>query len=137
MGAAGSANSLPRVTIALTKGPISMATIRHPVTWANLLNSTKNGGKIGALGIAWYTAEDYARARAIMADGDAMPLTQDEWQHRIAKTEQDLIAQGHKVFRVIIDPRTFPGWCDVRGLDLNAKARTAFAAEEAARQIGL
>ena len=114
-----------------------MATIRRPGTGANHLQPTATGGKISAVGIPWYAPEDYAAARAIMADRESRPLTYEDWLHRILQTEREQIAQGHTVLRIIIDPRKFPGWCAIRGLSLDTKARAAFAAEEAARQIGL
>jgi hypothetical protein len=107
--------------------------------------STKNGplgamdaslrGKVHLLGISWYEAADYAAARAIMTD-DVLPATFAEWLQKASGGERSMQEQGFRTIRAVIDPRTFPGWCARNGFaKIDAKARTAFAAEYAARQV--
>lgn len=85
--------------------------------------------------MAWYDEADDPAIRAMMNDRDRLPLTWGEWHQRARKGEQDLIAKGLRVIRVVIQPQPFAAWCALRGLDIDAQARTRFAAEEAARQL--
>jgi hypothetical protein len=88
--------------------------------------------------MSWYREADYAAIRAIMADGHSLPLTYAAWLDRAEQQLRRLEGEGHKIIRAWIDPATFPGWCAERGLtQIDTKARTLWAADYAARQIGL
>jgi hypothetical protein len=96
------------------------------------------GTRVQAIGMSWYSEADYAAARAIMADGDRLPVTYAAWLARAEQQLRRLEGEGHKIIRARIDPATFPAWCASRGLtQIDAKARTLWAADYAARQIGL
>ena len=96
------------------------------------------GQKISALGMSWYRESNYAAARAIMADAHTLPPTFAAWLAVAQKREGELTRDGHKVIRAIIDPQTFPKWCARQGfMQIDARARTAWGADYAARQIGL
>lgn len=96
------------------------------------------GQKVGAVGMSWFSEADYAATLAIMDDRHVFPATYAEWLPKAEKRERELMSDGHKVIRAVIDPKTFPDWCQSRGIDkIDARARTAWGAEYAARQIGL
>lgn len=96
------------------------------------------GQKIGAVGIPWYSEADYPAVLRIMTDAHLLPATHGKWLERAQQIERNLMGEGHKVIRAVIDPKTFTMWCHLRGLaNIDAKARNMWAAEEAARQIGL
>jgi hypothetical protein len=82
-------------------------------------------------GLAWYKREDYPKLLAIFDDADSLPDTYEEWLEEAGEIERKLIIQGHRVVRAAIDPATFPGWCEAKGLKLDATARTRFAMEQA------
>lgn len=93
-------------------------------------------GKVRIVGISWFNEADYAAALAIMTDA-VLPPTYALWLQKAGRTERNLQADGYRVVRAIIDPHTFPGWCARNGFGtaINAKARTAFAADYASRQM--
>jgi hypothetical protein len=88
---------------------------------------------ISLLGIAWYREDDYPSILDVMTDSHLLPRTFREWKKRAESTESQALREGKIVVRAVIDPKAFPGWCVVRGLNIDAKARTAFANEEAYR----
>jgi hypothetical protein len=90
-------------------------------------------GQVAAVGIAWYLQQDYPAILRIMADADLMPASFEKWQHLAHRIERDLRAQGRIVTRAVIDPATFPEWCRSRDLQVDAKARIAFANQYACR----
>jgi len=81
------------------------------------------------VGFAWYRREDYPHIREIMVDRDKMHDTYDEWLADFERGELALVLEGHKVVRIVIDPREFPAWCLARGMVPNAEARSRFTAE--------
>lgn len=91
--------------------------------------------QIRAVGISWFREEDYVRAHSIMDDPQVLPVTYREWQKKAEGTERQIKAQGFIVYRAIIDPDTFPAWCALRGLNVDAKARMAFGSEFAFEQV--
>lgn len=96
------------------------------------------GQKVQAVGVAWFHEADYAAARAIMADPETLPASYAEWLANAEKGVRKLQGDGHQVFRAVIDPKTFPGWCALRGIArIDARARMMWGAEYAARQVGL
>ncbi|MDT7849935.1 hypothetical protein Q9292_09960 [Methylophilus sp. VKM B-3414] len=86
---------------------------------------------IKLLPISWYTAEEYDAAISIMADRDNLPRSYDAWLKKAIHTEQQAIASGYAVQRVIINPKEFSRWCHDRGLDINAEARGRYITEVA------
>lgn len=97
--------------------------------------STSKPVSIRATGIPWYRREDYARILTVMEDAQLLPETWEDWFKKAKNVRDQLRRKGHVVEQVYIDPDTFPGWCLARGLDVNAKARTAFANEAAYRKF--
>jgi len=82
---------------------------------------------IRAFGIPWYRKEDWAEIRRIMADADVLHDSFDDWLKSATHVEQRLRQSGQIVERAYIDPADFPAWCRARGLNVDAKAREAFA----------
>ncbi len=87
--------------------------------------------KVQAVGIAWYEPADYPAIRAMMIDGHSLPATHGAWLQRARKGEQEFLAKGTRLVRVIIKPQPFAAWCALRGLNLDSAARRRFAAEHA------
>lgn len=90
---------------------------------------------VRAMGMAWYRRQDYRRILAIMTDADLLPPTYDKWLGKAERYERQEIAKGMMIIRVIIDPDEFAAWCAASGLNIDAKARMNFAAEEAAKFV--
>ncbi len=89
---------------------------------------------IRAVGIAWYSRQDYRRALEIMEDADQLPRTFDQWLKRAEATERQIKRAGHVVVRAMIKPEEFAAWCRAKGLNTDAKARTEWASEFAHQQ---
>ncbi|MBK1709823.1 hypothetical protein [Marichromatium gracile] len=83
--------------------------------------------QLAATGIAWFRPEDYDRCRQLFVDGHKLPETYEEWHQAAQRIHDKLTAEGHRIERAYIDPKTFPAWCAARGLNVDAKARMQFA----------
>ena len=90
---------------------------------------------IRAMGIPWFNREDYPRILKVMVDVDVLPATYEGWYYRAERTEREIERSGALVVRAIIDPDEFIAWCAKEGLNIDAKARTAYAAEFARRKF--
>ena len=90
---------------------------------------------IRAVGIAWYSRQDYRRILEIMEDANNLPRTFDQWLTRAEATERKFKSSGHIVIRAIIEPEEFAAWCHARGLNVDAKARTKWGNECVYRQV--
>jgi hypothetical protein len=84
-------------------------------------------------GILWYRPEDYLKCRKLFTDGNVLPETYKGWLAEAEKVEKKLKGDGITVLRVLLDPNTFPAWCLVKGMKLDAQARSAFASEMASK----
>lgn len=94
--------------------------------------------KIGLIGMVWYTAEDFDKAKAVMTDTHTLHRTYAEWEAAAKNGERQLTAQGHKVIRATINPTEFVSWCRANGHNVDSNGRNAFAnwaAMEAQRNI--
>jgi hypothetical protein len=87
------------------------------------------------IGMPWYTREDHPRILKIMVDADELHDSFDEFLVAAELGERDLQRQGHTVVRAIIKPDDFLVRCREKGLQLDAYARSEFAAVIAVRQI--
>jgi hypothetical protein len=88
-------------------------------------------GSIKIAGISWYTAENYAAAREIMADKHVLAPIYEDWRKKAEASVQKWEASGFRVVRVYIKAEEFRAWCLARDLDIDAKARIRFANEAA------
>lgn len=86
------------------------------------------------IGMVWYHQEDYLKIKNIMVDSRNLPDTYAQWLKQANHRFQQLVAQGHSVEKVYLDPSTFSTWCAARGLDVNADARMTFANDFVARK---
>ena len=85
--------------------------------------------EIGAVGIPWYRREDWDGLLELFADADKMHDSYDDWLETAIETEEHLRSAGLTVERIVIDADEFSGWCALRGLALDADARSGYAAE--------
>ena len=83
-----------------------------------------------AVGLPWYEAADYPEIRRFMSDGAGMPETFELWLQGQLKLEEETVAKGKHVCRVVIKPVEFIAWCE--GFTLpNSTARLIYAAVQA------
>lgn len=88
--------------------------------------------KVSAVGIPWYTEQNYPRILEVMEDAHLLPSTYAEWRERAEAVHRDLERQRVIVYRVDIDPDSFAAWCRARGLNVDASGRSEFANQHAA-----
>jgi len=90
---------------------------------------------VRAVGIAWYSRQNYRRILEIMEDADKLPATYDQWLKSAETGERQMKHSGYIVVRAIIDPEEFVAWCRSRGLKADAKARMQWGNEFVYRQV--
>lgn len=66
-------------------------------------------------------------------DGEKLPDTFDEWLETAQLVYNILTAEGIRVVKARIDPKTFHGWCRARGYAMDTPARMAYAQEFASK----
>jgi hypothetical protein len=84
--------------------------------------------------MVWYKEEDWQTLKEMFVDGDMLPKTYEDWLERAEEMRVKVQAQGDAVIKVYIDPQTFPKWCDEKGMEMNAEARSQLAIEVAQAQ---
>jgi hypothetical protein len=85
--------------------------------------------KISVVGVPWYRKGDYAQLRALFTDGGRLHETYAGWFAAARATEAHLVAQGHRIVRVEIEPEEFVMWCSAHDVAPNAEARMRYANE--------
>ena len=88
--------------------------------------------RIDAVGIPWYREADWDAIKGVMVDAHKLHPRYQDWLEAAEKVENHARQSGRIVERAYIDPAEFPGWCALRGLDVDADGRQRFAAEFAA-----
>ncbi len=86
-----------------------------------------NQPQVQVLGMVWYLEEDFQEAKQLMADSHTLHDTYTQWHKAATAGEQHSRAAGIHVVRAIIKPAEFKQWCEQRGLNIDSKARNAFA----------
>jgi hypothetical protein len=81
------------------------------------------------IGYAWYSPEDYDAIRALMVDGDSMPVTYAEWENVLVEVELQTAKKGHRALRVPLKSMEFAEWCESNNLVPDAKSRNAYASD--------
>lgn len=84
--------------------------------------------------MVWYKKEDWDTLKGMFADAEMLPKTYDDWLKRAEEMKNQVQAAGDAVIKVFIDPETFPAWCEKKGLEMNAEARSQLAIEVAQAQ---
>ncbi len=83
--------------------------------------------RVSVIGMAWYLEEDFEEIKRLMSDGHTLHRTYAEWLKAATTGEEHQRRAGCTVVRAIIRPAEFKQWCQSRGLNLDSKARMAFA----------
>jgi hypothetical protein len=81
-----------------------------------------------AIGVAWYSEQDWTRLRLVCADPEEMDDSYAEWRAAAEKAIDDLRRQGGQtVERIDIDIDEFLHWCRLHGRRTDKAARAEFA----------
>src|SRR5258708_22190970 len=81
------------------------------------------------VGFAWYRPAQWERVRDISSDVDDLEDTYEEWLRLAEQKLAELRAAGLRVEKVDVDSERLILWCNERGLEINAQARSSYAAE--------
>jgi hypothetical protein len=81
------------------------------------------------IGFAWYRPEQWRRVREISADTDALAESYLEWLQLAEEKMMELRATGLRVEKVNVHSEELILWCNERALEINAEARSRYAAE--------
>lgn len=100
------------------------------------MNNSAQQRIVHATGMVWYREEDYPAILSIMSDAHLLPRTWLQWKDKAEQGEKKQRRLGHTVFRVILIPDEFTAFCRRDGLNLDAKARTLYAADGARQRAG-
>lgn len=91
--------------------------------------------QVQAIGMPWYTRDNWPRLMAMFEDRHKLHRTYDEWLRAAEAGCKAQEVKGVRVVRANIDPDDFAQWCKAKGLKLDANGRMAFANEAAYRAI--
>ena len=81
------------------------------------------------VGIAWFEAEDYDQLRAGFDDGDKLQDTYQEWLEDAQRVFENVQLAGHRAEKVPIRLAEFSLWCQIKGIPMDASARSMYASE--------
>lgn len=82
---------------------------------------------VQAVGIVWYSREDYPRILEIMEDREVLPGTFEKWLYAAEKGRQQFLRRGLIVVKAEIKPDAFVAWCAANNRRVDADGRNAFA----------
>jgi hypothetical protein len=80
--------------------------------------------------LTWYRPTQWQRVRDISSDADDLEDTYEEWLRRAEQKLTELKADGWRVEKVDVDSEQLIVWCNERGLEVNAQARSRYAADK-------
>ncbi len=83
-----------------------------------------------AVGFAWYRPQQWQRVRDISDDAEDLTDTYLEWLELAEERFNDLRRSGLHVEKVDVDSEQLILWCNDRGLKINGKSRSRYAAEK-------
>lgn len=81
--------------------------------------------------MVYYKEEDWDTLMNLFTDAEKLPKTYHDWYQRAEKIKGEIEKSGDVVFKVFIDPQTFPKWCAEKGLPMDSEARSQLAIEVA------
>ncbi|HEY2975644.1 MAG TPA: hypothetical protein VGJ48_24230 [Pyrinomonadaceae bacterium] len=81
------------------------------------------------VGFAWYRPEQWQRVRDISSDAGALEDSYEEWLSLAEQKLKELSSSGLQVEKVDVHSEQLILWCNERGLEVNAQARSRYAAE--------
>jgi len=92
------------------------------------MNKSANETKI-VTGIAWYRPEQWQRLREVSEDVENLEDTYEAWLQTAERMIRDGIPADIAVEKVDLDVEEVLAWCNVRGLPMNATARSRYVSE--------
>jgi hypothetical protein len=81
------------------------------------------------VGFAWYRPDQWQRVREISADADDLHDSYLGWLQSAEERLKELRSSGLRVEKVDVHSEELILWCNERGLEINAEARSRYVAE--------
>ncbi|SCY31423.1 hypothetical protein [Microvirga guangxiensis] len=85
------------------------------------------------IGLPWYSRNDYAEIRNMMADRHNLAPSYEQWLAAAENNESVGIQAGLEIERILIEPSSFSRWCATNGLEPDSVARMRYVAESQAK----
>lgn len=90
--------------------------------------------KIQGIGIPFFTASEWEKARGVMEDGHTFHGAYGDFVAKVQAKQAELAKQGIATIRVHIEVDRFVQWCRGSGRAVDSKSRAEYAAVAAAQQ---
>lgn len=81
-------------------------------------------------GIAWYRPEQWQRLRQVASDRGDLEERYEEWLTLASQKLAELKQAGFRIEKMEVDVEELLSWCAVRGLPVDASARSQFVADK-------
>jgi hypothetical protein len=82
------------------------------------------------VGVAWYSADQWADVRASATDAERFESSYSEWLKMAEDALRDLELAGMTPVKVLVKASELAAWCLVHGKPNNAGARAQFTSEK-------
>jgi len=83
-----------------------------------------------AVGVAWYSPEQWQRLREIAQDADSLHDTYQEWLSSVEKLIRETAASHVLIEKMDIDIEALVAWCNERNFAINGEARSQYVSEK-------
>lgn len=80
-------------------------------------------------GVAWYRSSQWQRLREVVEDVENLDESYEAWLQTAERMIREGIPSNLSIEKVDVDVEDLLAWCNVRGLAVNAKARSQYVAE--------
>lgn len=91
-----------------------------------LCHMQEDSNMIPSINLAYYKEKHWKRFLESIDDRESMHDTWKDWHKAYLKTKKELILQGFKVNDFVIDIDELEGYCAMRGIKNDGKARSQF-----------
>ncbi len=95
----------------------------------------RDGGDGEVLGVAWFSAEQWAKLGEIAADADELQ-SYEEWKTNATSALETLVGMGRMVLKVDVEVDALVEWCQSKGRPVNAEARSEYVAFKLRKDSG-
>jgi hypothetical protein len=81
------------------------------------------------IAVVWYRPEQWQRVRDVSIDSEKLEESYRDWLELAESKFAELKSRGLRVERFYVDSEKLIRWCNERGVENDAKARSQYAAE--------
>jgi hypothetical protein len=85
------------------------------------------------IAFAWFTRDQWLLVKHTAADREELDDTYEEWLEGATRRFEELLAEGFDIRKVNVEVAELSRWCRSRGVPLDGRSRSEFAAYKAER----